>query len=55
MKKAYSINIIRNPDRGQAAAVVRALVKERIQYVLAKNGLVSTNLDDVLEKFIPVD
>lgn len=54
-KKAYSIIIIRDPDRERAAAVVRTLIKERVECVLARNGAVSSNLDEVLERYIPVE
>ncbi|SDW79593.1 hypothetical protein SAMN05518855_1005140 [Paenibacillus sp. CF384] len=49
-KKSFTIRIVRVGDRPHE--VVRELVRDRIQSVLANNGVVSDNLDDVLCKYI---
>lgn len=49
-KSNFKINIIRVGDKGDE--IVRALLKEKLEIVLAKNNAVSDNLDEVLCKYI---
>jgi acetoacetate decarboxylase len=46
----YKIKIIR-AENG-SGEIIRGIVKEVIETVLAKNGVVSDNLDEVLLKYI---
>jgi len=51
-KKSFNLHFIKVGDSNQTAEVVRKLVKERLEMVLAKNGAVAHNLDEVLQKYI---
>ncbi|MGO4346315.1 hypothetical protein AB4Z45_12580 [Paenibacillus sp. MCAF9] len=46
----YKIKIIRVGNR--SGEIVRSIVKETLEAILAKNGAVSNNIDEVLLKYI---
>lgn len=49
-EKKYKLNFILVEDR--SVEITRNLVRKEINKVLAKHGVVSYNLDDVLSKYI---
>lgn len=49
-KKRYTLNFILVEDR--SVEILRSLAREAINKVLAKHGVVSHNLEEVLDKYI---
>ncbi|WP_155986854.1 hypothetical protein [Paenibacillus durus] len=54
-KKRYSLHFFQVGTPEQSNAIVKQLARGAIHKVLDQHGVISTNLDEVLDKYINVD
>ncbi|ASA21280.1 hypothetical protein [Paenibacillus donghaensis] len=54
-KKQFNLNFIRVGTPEQSAIIVKHLVRKELQKMFQQHGVIATNLDEVLDKYITAE